>query len=383
MIRAAGHLPASHGQWRVLRVIEYALIFGLGFLCAILLVSLLAPAIHRRIVAYTERKLRATMPMSPQEVRAQKDMARALYAAENARARQELDTEREKALSLKFRNDAAVGDASRLLAETRELKLQLENMTLEAGDLRAKARRHEDAAARLTTKLNDAEESAIARTQEISNLTKRISAISRELDDLKITLSARDIEVEQSKHKTATWRKEREAITKELEEASTKNREAANHMSRESRKIARLEDQLAREAARNADNDTLLERRAQEIARLKERLSGDATSAAAAAAVAVQPEATSETPDRLAREIEDIRNQGTALTERLLNVKGDKNDEAIRKEIAQIAARMIALTAAQEGDASPIPALIANAANDSGRQNLAGRANDLIARQKG
>ncbi|NTJ43134.1 hypothetical protein G6L28_11065 [Agrobacterium larrymoorei] len=361
-------------------MIEYALIFGLGFLCAILLVSLIAPAIHRRIVIYTEKKLRATMPISPQEVRAQKDMARALYAAENARTRQELDTEREKALSLKFRNDTAVGDASRLLSETRELKTQVENMTLEAGELRAKARRHEDAAARLSTKLKDAEETAIARTQEISNLTKRIGAISRELDDLKIALSARDIEVEQAKHNTASWRKERETINKELEEAASKNREAATHMTRESRRIARLEEQLTTEAARNADNEMLLERRAQEIARLKARLSTDSVEPTAAASPIIQLGSAAETPDRIAREIEDIRNQGTALTERLLNVKGTGNDVAIRKEIAQIGARMIALTAAQEGESSPIPALIRNA--ESGRQNLATLATDLIAKQK-
>ncbi len=368
-------------------MIEYAILFGLGFLSAILLVSLMAPAIHRRIVVYTEKRLQATMPISPQEVRAQKDMARALYAAENARTRQELDAEREKALALKFRNDTAASDASRLLTETREQKAQLEQMTLEASDLRAKARRHEDAAARLKATLNDAEETALARTQEISNLTKRVSAISRELDDLKIALSARDIEVEQAKHKTATWRKERETITKELDEATAKNREAATHMSRESRKIARLEEQLAQEAARNADNEMLLERRAQEVTRLKERLSTGAEpstveAAAATAAPLIQLGATAQTPDQIAREIEDIRNQGTALTERLLNGRGNGNDEAIRKEISQIAARMIALTAAQEGDASPIPAMLATASGENGRKNLASRASDVMSQQK-
>jgi len=365
-------------------VIEYALIFGLGFLCAILLVSLIAPAIHRRIVSYTEKRLRATMPMSPQEVRAQKDMARALYAAENARTRQELDSEREKALALKFKNEAAQGDAGRLLAETRELKLQLEQMTLEAGDLRAKARRHEDAVARLTTKLNDAEETAIARTQEISNLTKRVSAISRELDDLKIALSARDLEVEQGKSKASSWRKEREDITRQLEDAAAKARETAQHMNRESRKIARLEDQLAKEMARNADSEMLLERRAQEIARLKERMSGNEGSKDALSTAPpplIQSETSAETPERLSREIEDIRNQGTALTERLLNIKGDTHDEAIRNEISQIAARMIALTAAQEGESSPIPSLIANAESAGNRQSLANRASELMARR--
>lgn len=367
-------------------MIEYALIFGLGFLSAILLVSLMAPAIHRRIVVYTEKRLRATMPISPQEVRAQKDMARALYAAENARTRQELDAEREKAVALKFRNDNAVTDASKLLAETRDLKTQLEQMTLDASDLRAKARRHEDAAARLKAALNDAEETALSRTQEISSLTKRVSAILRELDDLKIALSAREIEVEQAKHKTASWRKERETLSKELEEANVKNREAANHMSRESRKVARLEEQLAQEATRNADHETLLERRAQELARLKERMAGIAetvtTETAAVAAPGTPKTENNAVTSDLSREIDDIRNQETALTERLLNGKGNGNDEPIRREISQIAARMIALTAVQEGETSPIPGIIAGARENGSRKNLASRASDAIAQLK-
>lgn len=390
-------------------MIEFAILFGLGFLSAILLVALMAPAINRRIMSYTEKRLRATMPISPQEVRAQKDMARALYAAENAKTRQELDTERERALTLKFKNDTAVTDASRLLADTRELKLQVEEMTLEAGDLRAKARRHEEAASKLRAQLQHAEETSVSRATEIANLTKRVSAISREFDDLKITLSARDIEVEQARHKTATWRKERDAMTKELEEVSAKSRETTNHLSRESRKITRLEEQLAAEAARNADNETTIERRTQEIARLKERLTATGgqpndmvirlQNPAVSNTTQVAQEETTDllieppaplvqigadaTADQIAKEIEDIRNQGTALTERLLNVKGGKSDEAIRTEIAQIAARMIAVTAAKEGEASPIPGIIANAAPGDGRQNLATRAGDLIARQHG
>ncbi|XUY26178.1 hypothetical protein RMR21_011320 [Agrobacterium sp. rho-8.1] len=364
-------------------MIEYALLFGLGFLSAILLVSLLAPSIHRRIVVYTEKRLRATMPISPQEVRAQKDMARALYAAENARTRQELDAEREKAHSLKFRNDSALSDTTALLAEARELKSQLETLTLEASELRAKARRHEDASARLKAALNDAEETAISRTQEISNLTKRVSAISRELDDLKIALSARDIEVEQAKHKLASWRKERETITRELEEAAARNREAAHQMTRESRRIARLEEQLATEAARNADNETLLERRTQEISRLKGvTTENDESTLLEPAQTAKFLNQTTATPEQIAREIEDIRHQGTALTERLLNGKGTGNDDAIRNEISQIAARMIALTAAQEGTTSTLPSLISNVSSKSSRKNLASRASDIMAGQR-
>ena len=59
------------------------------------LVFLIAPAVHRRVVWFTEKRLNATMPLSPQEVRAQKDMARAPFAAENAKTEQALTQEGE------------------------------------------------------------------------------------------------------------------------------------------------------------------------------------------------------------------------------------------------------------------------------------------------
>lgn len=97
--------------------------------------------------------------------------------------------------------------------------------------------------------------------------------------------------------------------------------------------------------------------------------------------VAEEPTATP--PEGLAQEIEDIRNQGTALTERLLNVRGTGNDEPIRREIARIAPQMIALTAAQEGEKSPIPGLLAKASASSGRESLAAQASALVEKRKG
>ena len=102
-----------------------------------------------------------------------------------------------------------------------------------------------------------------------------------------------------------------------------------------------------------------------------------------APALPVAEEPTATPPEGLAQEIEDIRNQGTALTERLLNVRGTGNDEPIRREIARIAAQMIALTAAQEGEKSPIPGLLAKASASSGRESLAAQASALVEKRKG
>ena len=407
-------------------MIEYAILFGLGFLTATLLALLIAPAIHRRIVAYTENRIRATMPISPQEVRAQKDMARALYAAENAKIRQELDTEREKNTSLRLANEAASSDAYRLGEQNRGFSLKIEELTLEIGELRAALDAAEEHAGALQANLAQQEQAANERAGQMSDLTARLTHLTRELDDSKILAATRDLEAEQAKQSATRFRKEGETATRELQDVAARNKEAMTAVARESRKVTRLEEQVATVMAKNADLDTMLTLRNQEVARLKEQLAATggrsndmiirlpnpavsdektvspsqptapAPAAAlepASAAEEAIPAAAAEEPappvstepaasQGLEQEIEDIRNQGAALTERLLNVRGVGNDEPIRREIARIAAEMIALTAAQEGEASPIPGLLAKASGSSGRESLATRAKVVMEKRE-
>ncbi|NTA48796.1 hypothetical protein G6L34_11875 [Agrobacterium tumefaciens] len=408
-------------------MIEYAILFGLGFLTATLLALLIAPAIHRRIVAYTENRIRATMPISPHEVRAQKDMARALYAAENAKVRQELDTEREKNTSLRLANEAASSDAYRLGEQNRSFSLKIEELTLEIGELRAALDASEERAGIIQANLAQQEQAANERASQMSDLTARLTNLTRELDDSKILAATRDLEAEQAKQSATRFRKEGETATRELQDVAARNKEAMTAVARESRKVTRLEEQVATLMAKNADLDTMLTLRNQEAARLKEQLAAtggrandmiirlpnpavpvetavnpppqpapaaalevvpvteeEATSAVAAEEAAISPveEPAAPASEGLEQEIEDIRNQGTALTERLLNVRGTGNDEPIRREIARIAAEMIALTAAQEGETSPIPGLLAKASKSSGRESLAKRAKVVMEKRK-
>ncbi|WLP53312.1 hypothetical protein [Agrobacterium fabrum] len=410
-------------------MIEYAILFGLGFLTATLLALLIAPAIHRRIVAYTENRIRATMPISPQEVRAQKDMARALYAAENAKVRQELDTEREKNTSLRLANEAASSDAYRLGEQNRSFSLKIEELTLEIGELRAALDASEERAGTIAANLLQQEQAANERASQMSDLTARLTNLTRELDDSKITAATRDLEAEQAKQTASRFRKEGETATRELQDVAARNKEAMTAVARESRKVTRLEEQLATLMAKNADLDTMLTLRNQDVARLKEQLAAtggrsndmiirlpnpavplekavnppqpaapapvvaletapvvedEVTEAMAAEDTVVSPvvERAAQAPEGLEQEIEDIRNQGTALTERLLNVRGTSNDEPIRREIARIAAEMIALTAAREGETSPIPGLLAKASVSSERESLATRAKVVMEKRK-
>jgi hypothetical protein len=117
-------------------VIEYALLFALGFLAATLTGLLVAPAVQKRVVKFTEDRMRATMPLSPQEVRAQKDMARAAFAAENARLAQNVRREREKRTQEMVRSEKLLADAAAVGTENAELHAQIADMNIEAGDMR-------------------------------------------------------------------------------------------------------------------------------------------------------------------------------------------------------------------------------------------------------
>lgn len=359
-------------------MIEYALLFGLGFLAAALIVMLVAPAIHKRIVLYTENRLKATMPLSPQEIRAQKDMVRAVYAAENARTAQELLREREASIALRLANDTLSREASHLVADNQDLRAQIHDMSVEAADFRSKLRRAEVEADNLKEALRRTEESAAAKDLEITTLGRRIERIMADVDNLKIERTTRETEIENLKMRVQALRDEREELRRETKLLTKRAKDAEIRLAQEEHKLLRLDDRLAREMADNVDKDALLERRAKEIARLKQGVKSANSQVRAAmkslraanlpvpdfkeiAIVEDEPAAVAAAVGAVAgtADLEDeLRHRHTALTERLLKAKTATNDKALREEIADIAAKMIVLTAAREGEKSPIPDLL-------------------------
>ena len=61
-------------------MIQSLLFFGFGFLCALLLALLAAPSFWRRAVRLTERRIQASVPLTMNEIQAEKDALRAGFA---------------------------------------------------------------------------------------------------------------------------------------------------------------------------------------------------------------------------------------------------------------------------------------------------------------
>lgn len=356
-------------------VIEYALIFGLGFMAAALLVMLVAPAVHQRVVVYTENRLKATMPLSPQEIRAQKDMVRAVYAAENARTLHELTREREKSIGLKLQNETLSSEAARLVADSKDLKSQIEDMSTEAADLRSRLRRGDVEITSVRETLKRVEIAAAAKDVELEDRAHRIARLMSDMDTMRIEAMSRDTEIDTLKTRIQLMRDEREELRREAKLLGMRAKDAELRLTQEEHKVLRLEDALARDAAERADSGSLLERRTREASELRGKLkaanaqlrnaqrvlreAGLALPETKDVSMAEDEIANSNLPTDPAALENDIRRSQTALTERLLKAKASTEDDALREELGDIAAKMIVLTAAREGEQSVIADIVA------------------------
>lgn len=407
-----------------LPVIEYTLLFGLGFMTAILAALLLAPSIHHRIVRFTEDRLKATLPFTPQEVRAQKDMVRAEMATQLAKTGQYLAQERHKAAAFQIRNEQLVEEAGRLYGRNQDLERQIEEKAGEAAELRSLLRAGEIEVEGIRLSLAEAAREDRAKQGRIDTLDTRIRQLLGDIDNLRIDLAARDTEIENLNARNNALRDERDNARSDLKLTIQRAKDAELRLAREENRAQRLEDRLNREIAGSADLETAIERRINEIARLKERLkeanaearesarllkasgiarpqlarvrTGSGSTAVASPSMAVLPSAGETGSDAVdeggliarlhelsdvqaAMMAEDARNRMAVLSERLINTPHGSRDEELRAEIADIAARMIAITAHREGPASPIRPIIARAIPaGTSRVSLAERANRLL-----
>jgi len=169
------------------RVIEQAMVFSLGFLCAGLLALLLLPAVWRRAVRLSRRRLETLTPLSMDEIRAERDLLRAQFAVE----RRCLEQAKEAVEATRARDMAELGRraVARAAAEARLEEAQAEL---------AQARRRIEALERRLTHARtrgkklaqerDAQEAADAALREaiatvgedVTRLSARL-ALSREL----------------------------------------------------------------------------------------------------------------------------------------------------------------------------------------------------------
>lgn len=378
-------------------MIEYALLFALGFLAAALIAVAVAPAIHRRIVAYTERRIYATMPISPEEVRAQKDMERAAFAAESARIGHDMRRERDARLAAEAKAESAVAETARLTAERADLQHHIEDMNTAAADMRAELRRLAMHNADLKAALNLSQTTIDTLRKEIDLHEERARRLESDISGYRIDIAARDSENENLANRMQALRHERDALRLDYNRTTGSLTDLERRSGQSEGKLARLEQKVLRQAADLADMENRLERRTREAERLRGRLrealrrkeTYRMTLKAAgveepAVREPVTPRETDETAGREAPEADRLKMRGEALIRRIREAGDSRHDDALREELADLAATMTAHAGSEGKAARRIrDLLIASPPYDGhGRLSLASRIKTAMAERE-
>ena len=151
-------------------MIQSILFFTLGFLCAGFLALMVAPAIWRRAVALTRKRIEASVPLSLTDIQADKDRMRAEFAMSTRRLEMSIKAFKDKAAAQVIEINRNREELKRLAGEPRQASNDsLSELEAKAGELRGELRQREEQLQRLAAKLAEAEkaiEAAGARAGE-------------------------------------------------------------------------------------------------------------------------------------------------------------------------------------------------------------------------
>ncbi|MEM5474606.1 hypothetical protein WNZ14_23015 [Hoeflea sp. AS60] len=252
-------------------MIEFVLLFALGFLAAALVALIVAPIIQRRVVSLTERRIRASVPLSAAEIRAEKDMARAAFAAENARLSVDLKHNRDQLTESVARGTRLSNELIAIRAQKLNNEKLLEERDASIRNLSSQVHDQDARITTLTGNFSDAARLAEARKHEIAMRDDQINRLGSEIEELRIDLVTLDTEAENFKSQIRELRTERNALRESLKDTESTNRDLENRLKSHDDKLSQNEEKLSKTITALTDRENALERRIAEVDRFKKK----------------------------------------------------------------------------------------------------------------
>ncbi|MDW6022225.1 hypothetical protein SAZ10_10720 [Mesorhizobium sp. BAC0120] len=375
-------------------MVQSILFFSLGFLVAGFLALMIAPAIWRRAVALTRRRIEASVPLSLADIQADKDRIRAEFAMSTRRLEMSIKSLKEKAAALKIEIGRNREELNRLAVERDEKHQAFSALEAQAGELRAELRQREEQLRLLGDRLVEAEQALQERALD--------------LDEASLMASNRQIElVARQAERPVGDVEQRKGIDQRMQDIAAENKTVRDSLKAERKKIAELEKQLEGVVAALADREEKLDRREREFAHLREQVMNkseaeDELSEKLIDAQKEKVELEAELAEmgarmsvllsgakdgdaekamaKLSEERERLQARLTTLTRENRRLKAELSAHAkakaedwderqsnalLRKQINDLAAEVVSLTAALEGPDSPINKVLASAPADA------------------
>lgn len=346
-------------------MIQTTLFFILGFLCAGFLALMIAPAVWRRAAALTRRRIEASVPLTMDEIQADKDRMRAEFAMSTRRLEMNLQSFREKSAGQLVEINRNREEIKRLGEEGREKDAVIGALEAGSDELRTQLRQREDQIRLLSDNLAEHGRQLEERALELEQLGRMYDEASFNASGRQIELVAQETRLEKMSGDLSTMRRERKEAESRMRESVAESKTAREALRAESRKTATLERKLERLVSQLADREEKLERRERELTRVRTRLgqvdeAGSATEQPAepASAQGGGKNARTRQEERLTaltRENRRLREELEQMQPGAGSTADDQRDNAaLREEISALAAEMVNLTAMLDGPDSPI-----------------------------
>jgi len=251
-------------------VIEPAVYIALGVLCAAFVAALIVPALLRRTARLTERRVRESLPVSLEEIEADRDRLRAEHAMAIRRVEQALKALQERNAELTVEL-ARRDEAAKLLTAERKSVAGRDSVIASLSEDVAQRDARIEA---LQAEQNAANELAERRASELSRLRGL-------LDEAHLLASTRQVEIEAQDSQigslTIDLAKTRDALAAEsvqLAEARSASASLSESLQAERRRVAELTAKSERMYADLADREAALQKREGDLAQLREALAG-------------------------------------------------------------------------------------------------------------
>jgi len=344
-------------------VIQSALFFVLGFLAAGLLALLLAPSIWRRAVVLTRRQVEASLPLTLHEIQAHKDGLRAEHAVAVRKLEMTIKSLREKAVEQTIEVGSLKDQLVHVRRELVDRESERVGLAEEAAEFRANLEAREAVQRRLTEERDALDKLAHERATELEKLGRLYDDASFSASSRQIEMAALEAKQEELTSQIAVLRSESKDADARVREANVETKSLRDNLRAEKRKVSTLEKKQSSLIATNSQLEEKLERRERDMERLREKLNR-----AEAAIVAPDVEIAAEHA-RLSERIEGLMRENRKLREALTRqrrTEGTRADAAgdalLRRQISELAAEVVHLTARLNPESSNLDDLLGDVA---------------------
>ncbi|MEE9375130.1 MAG: hypothetical protein V3V04_02215 [Rhizobiaceae bacterium] len=258
-------------------MLESGLYFTLGFMCSALIGLLVAPAIWRRAVALTRKRIESSVPLTLNEIQADKDQLRAEFAMSTRRLEVSLEKLKERAaeqlIDINRRRDEM------LELEEQEVEKSGRIMELEAqsAELRSEVNSREERLSQTSSTLTTVQNKLEERAQSYEELDQKYQTAVDDFDGQKIEMVARETRLDTIQDEARTSREKLKSQNTSQLEMQKHVKSLAASLKKQERHNLELSEKLARFQSQSADMESRLDRRDADIARLRGK-SGDTSS---------------------------------------------------------------------------------------------------------